>query len=86
MLGTSSLFGMSTTDYYMMSLRQKITSIEKFTSLGKLSAQLCCDAAFHIINGIQSYGDHVIDDAECVLKREETQKEKESDWIRDQPW
>ena len=35
---------MSTTDYYMMSLRQKITSIEKVTSLGKLSAQLCCDA------------------------------------------
>ena len=86
MLGTSSLFGMSTTDYYMMSLRQKITSIEKFTSLGKLSAQLCCDGAFHIINGIQSYGDHVIDHAECVLKREETKKEKESDWIRDQPW
>ena len=77
---------MSTTDYYTMSLRQKITSIEKFTSLGKLSAQLCCDAGFQIINGIQSYGDHVIDDAECVLKREETKKEKESDWIRDQPW
>ena len=76
---------MSTTDYYMMSLRQKITSIEKITSLGKLSAQLCCDAGFHIINGIQSYGDHVIDDVECVLKREETKKEKESDWIRDQP-
>ena len=77
---------MSTTDYCMMSLRQKITSIEKITSLGKLSEQLCCDAGFHIINGIQSYGDHVIDDAECVLKREETKKEKERDWIRDQPW
>ena len=70
---------MSTTDYYMMSLRQKITSIEKFTSLGKLSVQLCCDAGFQIINGIQSYGDHVIDDAECVLKRQETKKKKESD-------
>ena len=77
---------MSTTDYYMMSLRQKITSSEKFTSIGKLSAQLSCDAGFQIINSIQSYGDHVIDDVECVLKREETKKEKESDWIRDQPW
>ena len=77
---------MSTTDYYMMSLRQKITSNEKFTSLGKLSAQFCWDGGLQIINGIQSYGDHVIDDVECVLKREETQKEKESDWIRDQSW
>ena len=79
------MLGMSRTDYYMMSLRQKITSIEKFTSLGKLSAQLCWDGGFQIINGIQSYGEHVIDDVECVLKREETKKEKESDWIRDQP-
>ena len=77
---------MSTTDYYMMSLRQTITSNQKFTSLGKLSAQLCWDGGLQIINGIQSYGDHVIDDVECVLKREETQKEKESDWIRDQSW
>ena len=76
---------MNTSDYYMMSLRQKITSIDKFTSLGKLSAQLCCDAGFQIINGIQSYGDHVIDDAECVVKRQETKKEKESNWIRYQP-
>ena len=57
---------MSTTDYYMMSLRQKITSIEKFTPLGKLSAQLCCDAGFQIINGIQSYGDHVMHDADVL--------------------
>ena len=76
---------MSTADYYMMSLRQKIASIEKFTSLGKLSAQLCRDAGFQIIYGIQSYGDHVMHDAECVLKRQETKKEQESDWIRDQP-
>ena len=76
---------MSTNDYYMMSVRQKITSIEKFTSISKLSAQLCCDAGFQIINSIQSYGDHVIDDAECVLKRQETKKKKESDWIRYQP-
>ena len=55
------MLGMSTTDYYMSSLRQKITSIEKFTSLGKLSAQLCCDAGFQIINGIQSYGDYVLE-------------------------
>ena len=79
MLGNLSILGMSTTDYYMMSLRQKITSIETFTSLGKLSAQLSCDAGFQIINGIRSYGDHVIDDAECVLKRQETKKKKESD-------
>ena len=78
--------GMSTTDYYMMSRRQKITSIEKFTSLGKLSAQLCRDAGFQIINGIQSYGDHVMDDGECVIKRQQPKKEKESDWIRDRPW
>ena len=70
----------------MMSLRQKITSIEKFTSLGKLSAQLCRDAGFQIINGIQSYADHVMDDGECVAKRQQARKEKESDWITDQPW
>ena len=52
MLGNWSILGMSTTDYYMMSLRQNITSIEKFTSLGKLSAQLCPDAGFQILNGI----------------------------------
>ena len=52
---------MSTTDYYMMSLRQKITSNAKFTSLGKLSAQLCRDTGFQIINGIQSYGDYVME-------------------------
>ena len=46
------MLGISTTDYYMMSLRQKITSIEKFTSLGKLSAQFYRDAGFQIINGI----------------------------------
>ena len=57
---------MSTTDYYMMSLRQTITSIEKFSSLGKLSAQLCCDAGFQIINGIQLYGDQVMDDADVL--------------------
>ena len=34
------------------------------------------------MNGIQSSDDHVIDDVKCVLKREETKKEKESDWIR----
>ena len=77
---------MSTTDYYMMSRRQKITSIEKFTSLGKLSAQLCRDAGFQIINGIQSYGDHVMDDAECVVKRQQPRKEKKGDWKIDQPW
>ena len=55
----------------MMSLRQKITSIEKFTSLGKLSAQLCRDAGFQIINGIQSYGDHVMDGGECVVQRQQ---------------
>ena len=69
-----------------MSLRQKITCIEKFTSLGKLSAQLCRDAGFQIINGIQSYGDHVMDDGECVVKSQQPRKEKESDWITDQPW
>ena len=57
---------MSTTDYYMMSLRQTITSIEKFSSLGKLSAQLCCDAGFQMINGIQLYGDQVMDDADVL--------------------
>ena len=80
------MLGISTTYYYMMSLRQKITSIEKFTSHGKLSAQLCRDAGFQIINGIQSYGDHVMDDGECVVKSEQRRKEKESDWITDQPW
>ena len=70
----------------MMSLRQKITSIEKFTSLGKLSTQLCRDAGFQIINGIQSYGDHGMDDGECVVKRQQRRKEKESYWITDQPW
>ena len=45
-LGNRSILGMSKTDYYIMSLRQKITSIEKVTSLGKLSAQLCRDAVF----------------------------------------
>ena len=79
------MLGISTTDYYMMSLRQKITSIEKFTSLGKLSAQLCRDAGFQIINGIQSYGDHAMDDGECVVKSQQRRKEKESDWITDQP-
>ena len=70
----------------MMSLRQKITSIENFTSLGKLLAQLCRDAGFQIINVIQSYGDHVMDERECVMKRQQPREEKESDWIRDQPW
>ena len=79
------MLGMSTTDYYMMSLRQKITSNEKFTSLGKLSPLLCCDAGFQIINGIQSYGDHGIDDVKCVVKRQEIKKEKERNWIRYQP-
>ena len=60
----------------MMSLRQKFISIENFTSLGKLSAQLCGDAGFQIINGIQSYGDHVMDDGECVLKKQQPRKEK----------
>ena len=70
----------------MMSRRQKITSIEKFTSLGKLSAQLCRDEGFQIINGIQSYGDNVRDDAECVVERQQPTKEKKGDWKRDQPW
>ena len=70
----------------MMSRRQKITSIEKFTSLGKLSAQLCRDSGFQIINGIHSSGDHVMDDAECVVKRQQPRKEKKGDWITDQPW
>ena len=70
----------------MMSRRQKITSIEKFTSLEKLSAQLCRDAGFQIINGIQSYGDHVMDDEKCVVKRQQSRKEKKGDWITDQPW
>ena len=70
----------------MMSLRQKITSIEKVTSLGKLSAQFRRDAGFQIINGIQSYGDHVMDDGECVVKSQQRRKEKESDWITNQPW
>ena len=80
------MLGISTTDYYMMSLRQKITSIEKFTSFGKLSEQLSLDAGFQIINGIQLYGDHVMDDGECVVKRQQPRKEKESYWITDQPW
>ena len=67
---------MSTTDYYIMSLRQKITSIEKFTSLGKLSAQLCRDAVFQIINGIQSYGDQHMDGGECVIRGQQPRKEK----------
>ena len=33
MLGSGSILRMTTTDYYMMSRRQKITSIEKFTHL-----------------------------------------------------
>ena len=70
------MLGISRTDYYMMSLRQKITSIEKVTSLDKLSAQLCRDAGFQIINGIQSYGDHVMDDGECVVKCQQRRKEK----------
>ena len=86
MLGSGSILGMITTDYYMMSRRQRITSIEKFTSLGKLSPQLCRGAGFEIINGIQSYGDHVMDHAECFIKRQQPRKEKESDWITDQPW
>ena len=77
---------MSTTDYYMMSLRQKITSTKKFTSLGKLSAQLWREAGFQIVNSIQSYADHVMDDGECVVKRQQPKKEKESDWITDQQW
>ena len=52
----------------MMSLRQKITSIENFTSLGKLSAQLCRYAGFQIINGIQSYADNILDDGKCCKK------------------
>ena len=70
----------------MMSLRQKITSSVKFTLLGKLSAQLCRDAEFQIISGIQSYGDHVMDDGESLVKRQQPRKKKESDWITDQPW
>ena len=60
----------------MMSLRQKITSIEKVTSFGKLSAQLWRDEGSQIINGIQTYGDHVRDDGECVVKRQQPRKEK----------
>ena len=85
MLGSGSILGMSITDYYMMSRRQKIKSMEKFTSLGKLSPQLRPDEGFQIINGIRSYGAHVMDDAECVEKRQQPRKEKESDWIGDQP-
>ena len=70
----------------MMSLRQKITSIEKITPLRELSAQLCRDAGFEIINGIQSYADHVMDDGECVVKGQQPRKEKESYWTTDQPW
>ena len=65
---------------------KRLPSIEKFPSLGKLSAQLCRDAGFQIINGIQSYGDHVMDDEECVVQRQQSRKEKKSDWITDQPW
>ena len=86
MLGNISILGMTTTDYYMMSVRQKITSIEKFTSLGKLSEQLCRDAGSQIITGIKSYGVHVMDDGECVVKRQQPRKEKERYWITDQPW
>ena len=64
----------------MMSVRQNITSIQKFTS------QLCLDERFQILKGIQLYGDHVMEDAECVVKRLQSRKEKKSDWIRDQPW
>ena len=78
-MGNWSILEITTTDYYMMSLRQKITSIEKFTSLGKLSAQLWGDAGFQIMNGIQSYADHVMDDGECVVERQQPRKEKESD-------
>ena len=67
---------MSTTDYYITKIRQKITSIEKFTSLGKLSAQLSRDAGFQIINSIQSYGAHVMDDGDCVVKRQQPRMEK----------
>ena len=70
---------MSTTDYYMMSLLQNITSIEKVTSLGKLSAQLCPDSGFQILNGISSYGDHIMEDAESVGKRLPPRKEKKSE-------
>ena len=80
------MLGITSTDYYMMSLRQKNTSIKNFTSLGKLSAQLYRDAGFQIINGIQSYGDHGMDDGECVVKRQQPRKEKESYWITDQLW
>ena len=77
---------MSTNDYYMMGRQKRLPSTEKFPSLGKLSAQLCRDAGFQIINGIQSYGDHVMDDEECVVNRQQPTKEKESDWKRDEPW
>ena len=69
---------MSTTDYYMMNLRQKISSIKKFTSLDKLSAKLCPDAGFQILNGIKSYGDHVKEDAEFLVKRLQPRKEKKA--------
>ena len=52
MLGNRSILGMSTTDYYMRSPRQNITSIENFTSLCKSSAQFCRNAGFQILNGI----------------------------------
>ena len=70
----------------MMSRRQKITSIKKFPSLGKLSAQLCRGAGLQIINGIQSYGAYVMDDGECFVKRQQPRKEKKRDWLTDQPW
>ena len=76
MLGNISILGMTTTDYYMISLRQKITSIKKFTSLGKLSEQLCRDAGFQIITGIKSYGVQVMDDGDYVVKRQQPRMEK----------
>ena len=67
----------------MKSLRQKITSIVKFTSLGKLSAQLCRGAGFQIINSIQSYGDHIMDDSAFFVEKQQPRKGKESNSIRD---
>ena len=67
---------MSTNDYYTIALRQNIKSIEKPTSLGKLSAQLRSDAGFQTLKSIQSYGDHVMEDAKCAVKRLQPKKEK----------
>ena len=78
--------GMSKTDYYMMSLRENITRIEEFTSVGTLSAQSCCYAGLQIINCIQSYGDQVMEDAQCVVKELQPRKKRKSDWIIDQLW